>query len=71
MSPALSISISEEPMDIDTTKCCEHAELLHIRRQAEVCQELYPNEDVAIQPLPSGGIAIRTRANSRANSTGR
>lgn len=49
-------------MDIDTTKCCEHAEMLHIRRQAEVCQELYPNEDVAIQPLPSGGIAIRTRA---------
>ncbi|KAJ5745028.1 hypothetical protein N7533_009898 [Penicillium manginii] len=60
MLPA--ISLPEKKMDTDTTKLCECTEMLHIRRQAEVCQELFPNEDVAIQPLPSGGIAIRTRA---------
>lgn len=39
---------------------CEDAEALHIRRQAEVCQKLYPDAKVLIWPVPKGGIAIRT-----------
>lgn len=43
-----------------TAHRCEDAEALHIRRQAEVCQELYPDQKVLIQRVPKGGIAIRT-----------
>ncbi|OQD72568.1 hypothetical protein PENDEC_c020G01231 [Penicillium decumbens] len=43
-----------------TAHRCEDAQALHIRRQAEICQELYPNKNVLIQPVPKGGIAIRT-----------
>lgn len=43
-----------------TAHLCEYAELLHIRRQAEVCKELYPDQEVLIQSVPKGGIAIRT-----------
>lgn len=43
-----------------TAHRCEYAEVLHIRRQAEVCQELYPDQKVLIQPVSKGGIAIRT-----------
>ncbi|KAJ5125131.1 hypothetical protein N7526_007308 [Penicillium atrosanguineum] len=39
---------------------CECAELLHMRRQAEVCKELYPDHEILIQSVPKGGITIRT-----------
>lgn len=39
---------------------CEDAEALHIRRQAEICQKLYPDEKVLTWPVPKGGTAIRT-----------
>jgi GNAT superfamily N-acetyltransferase len=47
-------------IDPDTARWCENAELLHIRRQGEVCEELYPEQEVLIQSVRNGGITIRT-----------
>lgn len=39
---------------------CEDAEALHIWRQAEVCAQLYPDQDVIFRSVTNGGIVIRT-----------
>ncbi|KAJ5662631.1 uncharacterized protein N7477_010247 [Penicillium maclennaniae] len=50
----------ESMVDSRTAHLCEYAELLHIRRQAEVCEELYPDQEILVQSVPKGGITIRT-----------
>ncbi|KAL1855940.1 hypothetical protein Plec18170_003807 [Paecilomyces lecythidis] len=37
----------------------EFAEAIHLHRQAEICQKLFPDQNVLIQPI-AGGTAIKT-----------
>lgn len=39
---------------------CEHAEAIHIQRQAEQFASLNPKQGVLVQPGPKGGVLIRT-----------
>ncbi|KAJ6126518.1 hypothetical protein N7523_002130 [Penicillium sp. IBT 18751x] len=47
-------------VDSHTAHLCEFAELLHVHRQAEVCEELFPDQEILVQSVPKGGITIRT-----------
>lgn len=53
--------VSNEQLNAELMACCERAEMVHIRRQGEVCRDLYPEENVTIRSISSGGIALRTR----------
>ncbi|KAH8435095.1 uncharacterized protein LDX57_012724 [Aspergillus melleus] len=44
---------------IEVAKTNEHIEAKHVARQAEVCRQLYPSNDIQIQTI-AGGIAIKT-----------
>ncbi|KAJ5308569.1 hypothetical protein PENANT_c044G08030 [Penicillium antarcticum] len=47
-----------------TPEQCEETEAVHFRRQAETCWQLFA-DDIIIQDMPSGGVAIRTLAMSQ------
>ncbi|KAJ5593799.1 uncharacterized protein N7459_000007 [Penicillium hispanicum] len=53
---------SQVVIPVQTARQCEHAEALHIRRQAEVCTQLYPEQEIVIRLGPRGGVTIRTLA---------
>ncbi|KAJ6016108.1 hypothetical protein N7540_010699 [Penicillium herquei] len=38
----------------------EEVEAIHVRRQAEICAKIYPEEQIMIHSAPKGGLAIRT-----------
>ncbi|KAJ5638996.1 uncharacterized protein N7484_006858 [Penicillium longicatenatum] len=47
-------------VDVHTARICEEVERMHIRKQAETCAQIYPEQKMSIWQPPKGGIGILT-----------
>ena len=49
-------------IDEHTARICEQVEAMHLRQQAEMCTQIYPERQILMQSAMKGGILIRTLA---------
>ncbi|KAJ5549595.1 hypothetical protein N7513_006829 [Penicillium frequentans] len=47
-------------VDAHTAHICEEVELMHIRKQAEACAQIYPEQKISIWQPQKGGVGILT-----------